>query len=158
MRKLTRTQKTVAALAIGALGVAGTGVAWAYWSVDGDGTGTATTGDTVSDFVLSAGFSAPLYPGADDENVSYKVTNTNDEPLHLGNIAVVLTTNEAGCVDGDDFALDTYDVVVDTMIPANTTVPIEVATGTLSFLDSLANQNDCKGATVTLTLSSEGTD
>ncbi len=80
-----RLVRTVAAAAVGLL-VAGT-VAYAAWTVNGGGTGTASATSAVP-LTLSGGTpSGALYPGA-TADVDTSASNTNPFPVHIASVAI----------------------------------------------------------------------
>lgn len=149
MRKLTK--KTIAVAAASAVILSGAGVAYAYWTTTGSGSGQATSASSNGNIVLNASFAGGLTPGA-SRTVSYTADNANSSSLFVGTITPTVSIDAAhsSCA------------VADFTIPAtaaNTTVPAStngfaVGTGTLTFADTSANQDACKGAIVTLTLAS----
>ncbi len=142
--------KTVA-VTTAVLVVAGGGAALAYWTTTGTGTGSAATASANGSLTLHADFAAGLTPGA-----SVPVTFTADNPgtssLRLSEITdVTVSTGTPGCLAGDF------------VVRGLTTTPATVAAGsrgtkvgtaTLAFTDTGVDQDACKGATVTLSVSS----
>jgi hypothetical protein len=146
-KKTSRKTKIVAASA--ALLLAG-GAAFAYWTTLSNGSGEGNNAASNGSLVLTANFADGLAPGG-TRPVTYTATNSSTETsLRVGTITHVVTTDEAGCLPGD-FTI--APVVSDTTVPANATNFALAGTGTLAFADTAINQDACKGATVTLTLS-----
>lgn len=138
---------TVAALLTG-------GVAYAYWTTSGNGSGSATTG-TSSAFVVTtdAATGGPLTPGgADNETVAFHVKNTNSGVQRLQTVTVTVANADGsawvsapGC-SAADFTIGN---------PAFTPGDIESGntadgTVTISMKNLTTSQNGCKGVTVPL--------
>jgi hypothetical protein len=145
--KNNRKTKIVAATA--ALLLVG-GAAFAYWTTQSQGSGSATNAPSNGTLVLKAHFAGGLAPGA-TRTVTYTATNSGgSSSLQVGTISHIVTTDKVGCTAAD-FTIGP--------VFSNTTVLADVidaelsGTGTLRFVDSTENQDACKGATVTLALS-----
>jgi hypothetical protein len=163
MRKLSnRTRKlsnrTMATVAAVLLLLAGAGVAFAYWTAGGTGTGSATTG-TGSDITANqTSVVAGLAPGGAAQDISGNFTNGTGAAVHVNTVTVSIgtVTKASGAPAGTCTAAD-Y-----TLANAVSTVDADVATGTggswgttdtptIAFNnDPAANQDGCKGATVAL--------
>jgi hypothetical protein len=151
---MPKLNKKIAVVAAAAAVVAiGAGTAYAYWTTTGSGTGSATNASSNGTIVLHASFANGLTPGA-NETVTYTADNGGSSSLYVGTITPTVSLDAAsvtaGCLVGDFTIAPTT---------SNTTVPAHasaysVGTGTLAFADTAANQDGCKGATVTLTLAS----
>jgi hypothetical protein len=150
--KLLRNRKLVALLATFALGA--TAVAgYAFWTTSGAGTGSATNASSNGTLVLHASFDGGLTPGA-SEPVAYSADNSNSSSLQVGIVHAVVSIDSAHptCLASDFTVLDTTE---NQTIPANTTEAVALANaGSIAFADTGLNQDGCKGAVVTLTLTS----
>jgi len=150
MRKFSKKIVIAVAASVAAVSIGG-GIAFAYWTTTGAGTGTATNATTNGTVALHAAFANGLTPGA-SQTVTYTADNAGTSSLFVGTITPVVSIDagHSGCL------------AADFTIPAtlsNTTVPahgsaVAAGTGTLTFADTALNQDACKGAIVTLTLSS----
>jgi hypothetical protein len=151
MRKLNK--KVAAGVAAAAIVAVGAGTAYAYWTTTGSGTGSAANGTSNGTIVLHASFADGLTPGAITP-VTYTADNANSSSLYVGTVTPTVSIDTAHATAGCSAA----DFVV-SALAANKTVPAH-ATGyalgsnDLAFTDTSANQDACKGATVTLTLAS----
>lgn len=144
------TKKKVAALAVACGLVVSTGIAYAYFTTTGSGTGTASTGES-SELTLHGTADDTLYPGT---NSPVHFTVDNDSPGHQYITTIKLDSVDvdeahADCVT-DDYTMDDVTVGEDF---ANGDGQAVTATGTLEMANN-GDQDDCQGATLTLNLSS----
>lgn len=140
------SRKTVAALTAAFLIIGGG--AYAYWTTTSQGTGSAPNAASNGSLVLTAAIPSGLTPGA-SVPVTYTATNGGTSSLRVGTISHVVSTSDPLCLPGD-FTIP--NVASNTTVPAGATnLPI-AGTGTLTFADTAINQDACKSATVTLTL------
>lgn len=123
------------------------GVAFAYWTSTGEGTGSVTTGTSTEwEVTVDSTDLAGLTPGGPGETVTFHVTNDNDGVQNLQNtVATVVDTDDPGCTDAD------FDV------SATTITYGDVASGAtvdgsfeITMVNRAANQDACKDATVNL--------
>lgn len=150
MRQMTKKNKIAAVAASAALVAVGGGAAYAYWSTTGSGGGSAvaSSGTTTSTIQISAKFADGLTPGA-SEDIAYSAFNPNSSSTTVTlDKATVSATN--GC-DASWFAASVPTGTV--TIGAGATEAL--GTGTLSFTDdSTANQDLCKAAKITVSVTS----
>lgn len=150
MRTFTRKKK-LAVVGITSLVVLGTGTAaYAYWTTTGAGSGTGTVRATNGTVVLHGSVDDALAPG-ESSTVHFTADNAGTSNLYVGTISSVVTTDKPGCLV-TDFTIPA--VVANQIVPAGATGHALTSTGTLSFANTAANQDDCKGAAITLTLTS----
>jgi hypothetical protein len=133
------------------------GIAAAYFTSLGSGTGTATVGSS-SNVTLHGAVGSSLYPGS-----SSTVTFTVDNPspgselvntIHLESIAPDVGHNSCSTVitgGNPDFTMP--DVLANQSFPSGIGHPV-TATGTLTMNETGVSQNACQGATLTLNLTS----
>ena len=140
------SKKTVAALTAALLIVGGG--AYAYWTTTSGGTGAAPNASSNGSLTLTATFPTGLTPGA-SATVTYTADNPGTSSLRVGTISHVVSTSNALCLPAD-FTI--ANVVSNTTVPAGSDDFAIAGTGTLAFADTAINQDACKGATVTLTL------
>lgn len=153
MAKLQNRRKKSAALVVAAgLTVAGTGVAYAYWTSTGEGDGTATTGTSIP-FVVAAqtATGGPLTPGGATQLIPFTVTN----PANAGVQTLSAVTASVLNADGSAFAsgdcsADDYTVTITTPPAYGAIQPGGVVDGsaTVTMLNLDSNQDDCQGVTV----------
>jgi hypothetical protein len=153
MQKLMRKRILVPVAAIAALALAG--VAFAYFTASGTGSGTATVGSAAGVSIDSVSFDSTLYPGG-STTVRFTVTNSSSSTAvqvakvvadtSAGTNGISSSSLPAGC-SASDFTFG--DVTVNASIPAGRSV---AETGTLRFADSGRNQDACQGAAPVLNL------
>ncbi|MDQ3155448.1 MAG: hypothetical protein M3Q98_01800 [Actinomycetota bacterium] len=139
------TKRTAAVLAATLLLVGIAGVAFAYWTQGGDGTGGATTG-TSSDVTVNQTSSVTgLAPGGVAKNLSGTFTNTNAGPVHVGSVTASVVEDPAVGCDAAWYS-----------IGGTADVDADVITGsawsglTISLDNSTDNQDACKDAAVVI--------
>jgi hypothetical protein len=141
--KSTLKKKIGAAAA--AVSIAGAGsMAFAYWTADGAGTGTASAGSAAAVVIVQDSDVTNLGPGtaAQDLNGHFEV----DRPTYVGAVTVdEVTTDDTGCTAADFTVVD----------PDPTNAEIvdgdDWDGGSIVFKnDPARNQDDCQGATVTI--------
>ena len=148
-----RTKKTAIISITAALVLGGGGVAFAYWTSSGTGTGSATTGTSVALDVTSSAPTGPaLSPGGASQSVPFEVSNPGSGSQSLTSVAVTVAAEDGtewidtpGC-SAADYTLGT---------PVVTYGPIaggDSVSGTVSVtMNSLdADQDACQGVTVPL--------
>jgi hypothetical protein len=149
-------------VAIVVVTIGGAGVAYAYWTAGGAGTGFGATGTTVP-ITLSAGTpTASLLPGG-QTSVMLTMTNSNTARVKVSSLALDTTQGTGGfSVDASHTGctLSTLSFATQTNAGAGWTVPGKVGAvnGTLavtlisSLSMSLSAANACQGATFTVYL------
>jgi hypothetical protein len=145
------TKKALAALATGAVVIAASGVAFAYWTTSGSGPGSGSVAASNGTLGLIGTSSPALTPGG-STTVTVKATNAGSTNLAVATIHLDSVTG-TGCV-GADFSMP--DIASGIVVPAHTDAAhaVTVGSGTLSYADSLtSNQTACQGAALTLALS-----
>jgi hypothetical protein len=156
MRKLMRKRILIPVAAVVALAFAG--VALAYFTSSGTGSGTATVGRDSGVTISPVTIDGPLYPGG-QSTVHFTINNTSsDTAVRVGKVVADLSAGvngisslPAGC-SAADFHFG--DVVVGTEIAARGTA---ASTGTLSMDNTSANQDPCQGASPILNLKVDNT-
>jgi hypothetical protein len=144
--------RRVAALAVGAC-LAASGAAYGYWTTTGAGTGTAMVASANGSVVLHGVAAAALAPGG-AATVLFTADNPGSSTLQVARIHLEGVTADAahsGCA-GADFTM--ADVVSNTRVPAASSAYALAGSGTLLMADTGVSQDACKGATLTLALSS----
>jgi hypothetical protein len=150
MRRLNDTRVKTALGVVFALVVAGG--AFAYWTGPGSGSGTGavSSGGTIS---LAGTVATGIAPGL-ERAVSFTASNAGTSAITVGTVhlvSVAVDAAHAAC-DVSDFTM--ADVVEDQSIAAATSDVSLATDGSLVFANTAVNQDACKDATLTLTLSS----
>lgn len=169
MRKLN---KVTASIAGGALVVATAGTAYAYWTSNGSGQGTAGTTAGVANIANLVSGNLPaisnLFPGQGAQGFNYTVANNSGQSIYVTTVKAYVTVapvaaNDSaldtdGC-DSSDYKVDdaagtsaTSAKALDSWVAQDIATATSVVKGTsLQFVNkSAANQDDCKGAAVTV--------
>ena len=149
MRKLSKKSRITAAVAGVALVAVGGGAAYAYWTTTGAGNGTATNSAGGGTVTLFATFDGGLAPG-NQVDVAYTATNSMTSSTKVGELTPTVSTDKAGCLPGWFTATAETS---NTLVAAGATS--SVGAGTLTFNDSEDNQDACKGAVVTVSVTSK---
>ncbi|GAA3684189.1 hypothetical protein GCM10022237_48470 [Nocardioides ginsengisoli] len=145
MIRMTR-KKVVVVGAASAVVLTG-GVAFAYWTSTGEGTGSATTGTSTPWTVSVENVSlANLTPNGPTDTVHFSVKNDNSGVQHLnGTVASVTGTSNPGCTAAD------FDISATTIAYGDVAAGATVnGTFTIQMIETGQNQNACKGVTVNL--------
>jgi hypothetical protein len=155
MRRLIGKKGVLIPVVIVVLAVAG--VAAAYFTSLGSGTGTATVGSS-SNVTLHGTVAGSLYPGT-SSTVSFTVDNPSPgselvNKIHLGSITP--DAGHSGCstvITGGNPDFTMADVTANQSFPSGNGQAV-TATGTLNMRETGVNQDACQGATLTLNLTS----
>ncbi|MEA5453771.1 hypothetical protein SPF06_03460 [Sinomonas sp. JGH33] len=148
MKKLSIKGKVaVAVTTAGLVGIGGG--AFAYWTTTGSGSGNAAASAGGQTVTLHATFTGGLTPGQ-SQSVAYTADNANDTSTVVGALSASVSTSNAQCLPS------WFTVSANT---SNSTVAahasgVSVGSGTLAFNDSAADQDACKGATITVSVTS----
>jgi len=149
MFRTTRKRLLGLVAAVGILSV--TGIAIAYFTSTGSGTGTATVGSTQA-LTLHATTSASLFPGS-SATVTFTADNPSSGTEFLSTIHLASVTTDAGHSTCSLTAVTMPDVTVSQTIPSGNGQSV-TAHGTITFADTGTSQNACQGAPLTLNLTS----
>ena len=139
-RKFLVVSGVVVTLAIG-------GIAYAYFSSTGSGTGTASVGSS-SALTIHASAPTTLYPGT-SSTVSFTVDNPSPGHKRIGTIHLASVDTPASC-SAADFTMP--DVTANQDVASGNGIAI-TATGTLTMANN-GNQDACQAGTITLHLTS----
>jgi hypothetical protein len=171
-------KRAAAVIGATAVGLAGAGVAFAYWTSTGQGSGSATTGSSTAFTVTADTVTAGgLTPGGPSDTIHYTVHNGGSGVERLSQITVQVanltgtsptaspspfsstdTASDPACTKSD-FSIsgagagNTY--TIDSTVDSN--LPKQLAAGgeysgsvTLQMVNAATNQNSCQGVTVPL--------
>jgi hypothetical protein len=149
-------KKLVTGVATGAIVLAGSGVALAYWTASGNGSGTGTTTAGASNLTIwQKGTVTGVYPGGPAMPVVATITNNADNSAFVHQVVVSILQVQkpygaTGTCDASDFELTSDTIKVDQEIPSKSL--IEISGAGIHFVDKAANQDACKNATISLHL------
>ncbi|MCU1379842.1 MAG: hypothetical protein JWN29_2825 [Acidimicrobiales bacterium] len=155
----TLTKKKIAAGLVVAGVTLTASLAYAYWTQDGSGTGSATAGTTTSITVNQTSTVTGLYPGGTPSALSGDFTNPNSNAVTISSVTAAVTA--VSPLAGSDFATTgkpnctTGDFAIGGTSGARV-VPVGTNVGswsglTLGLVAGAGNQDNCKGAGVTIT-------
>jgi hypothetical protein len=136
------------ALAVAAVTLVGAAGAYALWSANGSGSGSATAGTTTDNLVISSAPVSGAAPGSSTP-VTVTITNPNTYSVGVSTVSAVVTTSVPACAVADFTFPDT--VLNTTIAGLGSTSFVQ----NLDFADTAITQDACKGATVTLTFTSD---
>jgi len=127
--------------------------AYAYWTTTGAGTGSASVANANGTLVLHGTAASQLYPGG-SSSVSFTADNAGASDLYVQTIHLVSVDADAGhaLCDTADFSMP--DVPSNTIVPAGQSGYALGGSGTLSYANTAVDQGACKGASLTLNLTS----
>jgi hypothetical protein len=149
--QFTKKQKVAAVLGAGAVAVAGSGIAFAYWSTTGSGNSTASTAPGNAAAVTIATSSATpigaMFPGDSAQPLKATVSNGDaSQKVYVSHVFAYLTVSKAqnavGSCDSSDYLLDG---VAGTTALAVTDPNTHVTTGGPVTLNWTAQELNAKG-------------
>jgi hypothetical protein len=147
MNRFLKTKKGIVTLLATLVVVAASAIgAYAYFTANGAGAGSATVG-SASAIQLSSPVVGDLYPGATATPVTVSINNPGSGNQFVGTISGSVTT-QGGCL-GSWFTV--APVAFNTNVLHGTTV---TAPTTVSLDESNSNQNACQGLTMAIAWSS----
>lgn len=154
MRRITK--KSVAVVSGSAVVIAGAGVAFAYWTAGGSGTGTAATGSNVALVAVQTSTVSDMGPGVAAQSLNGNFNNANSGPVYVATVTASIASvvkaggAPAGTCDATDYTLANPTMTVNAQVPAGSGQGAWTG-ATITFNNkSAANQDACKGATVNL--------
>jgi hypothetical protein len=134
-----------------------TGIAEAYFTSTGSGTGTASVGSS-SNVTLHGTVGGALYPGV-SSTVTFTVDNPSSGAQLVNTIHLASATPDAGhsgcstVITGGNPDFTMANVVANQNFPHGNGQAV-TATGTVTMNDTGVSQDACQGATLTLNLTS----
>ena len=130
------------------------GAAYAFWTTSGSGSGSGSVASSNGTLSLHGTINSELTPGG-SSTVSYTADNAGTSSLQVGTVHAVVSIDaehaEAGC-KASDFHI--ADVEENQTIAAKGSKVALANDGSISMDDSEANQDACKGASISLALTS----
>ena len=151
MRKSTKS----AVVAGTVLALTGGGVAFAYWTTSGNGSGSAATGDSSAFTVeTDAAVGDLLTPGGPTQTITFHVTNENSGVQRLQAVVAKVANDDGSAWNSGNCSAADFDV------SATSFTAGDVASGatkdgtfTISMKNLSTSQDDCKNVTVPLYVS-----
>lgn len=147
-----RVSKQILAVGVPFAVVAASGVAIAYWTNNGTGTGTATTANPVTLTVAQKTAPTGMGPGVAAGPIEVTVSNPGTSSITVNQVvaSIASVTDGVGACSATDYTL-----TGGTMITGAATLAAGASTtfsgATLGFANSdTVNQDGCKGANVNL--------
>jgi hypothetical protein len=143
-----RNTKRAAVVGLGIVGVMGAGVAFAAWTTEGTGTGSATAGSD-QPLTVTVSPATGLFPTG-TTNVPFTVTNPNSYAVTLSQATLTnVTVDKTGCVPS---------VVTGSPVSLTDRIAAGATSTSKSFPVTMSNAatDECKGAVFTLTLKVSG--
>lgn len=151
MRKLSK--RTLAVFAAVLLVIVGAGVAFAYWTAGGAGTGTATTGTSTALVVNQTSVVTGMGPDVAAQNLEGTFTNNGTTSAHVDSLTAEIgaITGGDGVCTADNYVITGSPMTVNADIPP-TGAPAGAWNGaTIAFVNDLnVNQDGCKNASVAI--------
>ncbi|QKV73892.1 hypothetical protein [Amycolatopsis sp. Hca4] len=150
---MTHGRKRIIIAVAAVLTLAGGGIALAYWTSSGTGSGTAATGVSAAFTIAADPPAGEIAPGNAGSAVSFHVTNPSDNAQYLTTVTATLADANgvawvppAGCLIGD------YTVTMTTPAPAGDIAGGATVDGTatVTLANTGANQDACQGQDVPL--------
>ena len=164
MKKIFSSKKRVAAIGvITAATMVGGGMAVAYWTNGGSGTGSATAGTTSDNLIITGSVPTSeaagqgLVPGGTAQALLLNVNNPNTYSVQLTNQTVSIVPGSITCdlteVGDSWFTLAATTIRSETVVGAERSADLDPSGVTLQMIDlPTVDQNDCKDAAVAFDL------
>jgi hypothetical protein len=133
--------------------VAVSGTALGYWTTSGTGSGTADVGTIPGVSVVQFGATGGLVPGGAAQPISFTIHNAGTSQ-YITSVAIVVSGvsgggNAHGGCQATDFSIAGGTVAIGADL-ANGDHDYTSTGATISMANTGSNQDDCKGASVTL--------
>jgi hypothetical protein len=148
--RFTKKSRTIMAGAA-VVGLASAGVAYAYWTTSGTGSGTATTGTVVGITVIETISATNLYPGGPAQPIAGNFNNSNAGAVYVASVTAALGTLPTGCLAAD------FTIAGTALVNANVAAGTGVGSWsglTITMNNTGVSQNACKASTIPLVLTS----
>jgi hypothetical protein len=149
------TKKKVGVVTLATIAITSS-LAYAYWTGDGSGTGSAQTGEgDLALTVRQTSVVTPMGPGDVAQILSGNFDNPNTGPVHVGTVTASIASVTmdpavtSGTCDASDYTLAAAAMPVNSEVPKGNGVG-SWSGATIRFNNKAVNQDACKGATVNL--------
>ena len=155
MRTIRGTKRAKIAVGTATVVLVGGGVAFAYWTAGGSGTGTASTDDVAGLTAVQTSTITGMRPGDSAQLLAGNFDNPNSGPIYVTSVtasisAVTKADGVSGTCDSTDYVLANPTMAVNDNVPAGNAQG-SWSGATIKFNNKAdINQDACKGATVTI--------
>ena len=157
-RRFTKKRTIVALGVVAALAI--TGAAVAFFTAGGSGSGSATVGSASNVTVNQTSTISGLYPGATGQALSGNFDNNGSGPVKIGSVTAEVTgvtpaSGNTHTANGKpDCATSDFEITGSSNDPGS--IPVGAGQGTWNGLsvdmkETGANQDNCQGASLTIT-------
>jgi hypothetical protein len=131
------------------------GLAVAYWTQGGTGSGAASTGTTSAITVNQTSTASGMYPGGPAIALSGTFDNPNPGAVHISSVTAVVHAFSSQLLDGSKPACTQADYAIGGLGTGAIVVPSGAGVGswsglTVRMLDGAGNQDNCKGVSITI--------
>jgi hypothetical protein len=147
-----RNRKRAFAALSGLVAVVIAVVAIAYWTGSGSGSGSGEVG-TNGSVTLTGTVTSGSAPGT-SEPVSFTAANPSGSPIQVTKVHLVSVSADGAHATCETSDFTMADVTQNHEVPAEATSDALPNDGSLVYANTAVSQDTCKGATLTLTLSS----
>lgn len=143
----TSLKRSAAVVGVGALALGVSGVAFAFWTTPGFGTGQADTGDVVAVKIVQTSVVSDLFPGGPGQALSGTFENDNAGPVFVEQVTASIPASFSVVKDGKpactalDFAIKQPDRTGAEVSPDDKST---WAGGTITLVNRSSNQDSCK--------------
>jgi hypothetical protein len=149
------TKKKVAAVAVTAAVAMTAGIAFAYWTTSGAGTGSASTGTNTAVTVSQRGTVTGLVPGGPAGAVDFRINNPASHDQYVTSVAVSIQSGWSAQADSGkpactaaDFTIVQPDPIAADLTPGDH--DYEPSGASIALDNASTNQDNCKSVTVPL--------
>ena len=149
MRFTKKSRTIIAGAAV--VGFVSAGVAYAYWTTSGTGSGTAATGTVVGITVNQTTSPTGLYPGGPAQPIAGNFDNSNSGAVYVASVSAALGTLPTGCLPAD------FTIAGTALVNANVAAGTGVGSWsglTITMNNTGVSQNACKASSIPLVLTS----
>jgi hypothetical protein len=153
-------KKVAASVAAGAVVLVGSGVAYAYWTTTGAGSGNSTDNAAPGTVTETATFNASNMAPGQHVSVAYTGANSSTTSLSVGAPVATVTSDKtyqdasSATQSCADFLSLTLSTATGAVVPAGAGAT-SLGGSQLNYADSTTiNQDSCKGQKITITLAS----
>ena len=155
-----RNSKKIAVAGGTILALTAGGVAVAYWTTSGSGTGAGSTeaGQATNKITFTQTALSPMFPGDSEQNLIVNVKNTGSQNAYVSTVKAWVETDKLGCTGADYLLGGSAAPTSEATARALTWTAQDLAksggnadaTSKIQFNNTGANQDACKSAAVTV--------